>query len=162
MKKWSERSREIAYLLNPAFCGRLLYSAIRAYNLEAKRALPFPLVYLILPLVLHKNTRQTINSKTQLMIWIQRNEHLLINYAKRAKQLVPITNEAVELLLISDYLSLTETAELEVSAVKKALSKTLYIDEEIQECIIKCEHIGKWFARTGKAETIYVSLGVRP
>ena len=162
MRKWSERSNEVAYLLNPAFCGRLLYNAIRTYNVEAKRALPFPLVYLVLPLVLHKNTRETISSKTQLLVWLQKYEYLLIGFAKRAKQLVPITNETVELLLLSDLISITSAGELEFNATKQALSKTRFADDEVKECIVKSEHIAKWFARAGKSETIYVSLGVRP
>ena len=54
MQEWKMRTREIAYLLNPAFCGRILYTTIRAYNEKSHRAFPFPLVYLVLPLVLHK------------------------------------------------------------------------------------------------------------
>ena len=30
MNSWNKRTREVAYLLNPAFCGRMLYSAINA------------------------------------------------------------------------------------------------------------------------------------
>jgi hypothetical protein len=99
MKKWIERPAEVAYLLNPAFCGRLLYGTIRAYNEEAQRGFPFPLVYLVLPLLLHKATRQSVSSRTQFLIWQQRNEHLLVRFAERAEQLVHITNEAVEFLL---------------------------------------------------------------
>ena len=32
MKIWSERPKEIAYLLNPAFCGEILYKAIEGYQ----------------------------------------------------------------------------------------------------------------------------------
>ena len=46
MNSWNKRTREVAYLLNPAFCGRMLYSAINAYSIKTKRAFPFPLVYL--------------------------------------------------------------------------------------------------------------------
>mgnify|MGYP000535543387 FL=1 len=71
MKVWSERAQEIAFLLNPAFCGRILYSTIKTYANNSHRALPFPLIYLVLPLVLHKSTREKINSRTQLLVWIQ-------------------------------------------------------------------------------------------
>lgn len=57
MNSWNKRTREVAYLLNPAFCGRMLYSAINAYSIKTKRAFPFPLVYLVLPLVLHKENK---------------------------------------------------------------------------------------------------------
>ena len=162
MRRWGERSYEVAYLLNPAFCGRLLYSTIRTYCLEVDRAFPFPLVYLILPLVLHKKTREKISSKTQLLVWIQRHEYLLVGYAKRTEQLIAITNEAIELLLQSDLIAITSSGELELRNAKQALSKTKFADDEIKECINKSEHIAKWFAKAGKTETIYVSLGVRP
>lgn len=149
-------------MLNPAFCARLLYGTIRTYNIESKRAFPFSLIYLVLPLLLHKHTRNAINSRTQLLVWVQRNEYLLINFAKRAKQMVRITNEAVELLLQSNYLKLTTSGELEILSTTRAISKTQFTDDEVKDCITKSEHIAKWFAKAGKAETIYVSLGVRP
>lgn len=162
MKQWSERTTEVAYLLNPAFCGRLLYSAINKYNQESGRPIPFVLIYLILPLLLHKRTRDVIDSRTQMLIWIQRNESLLVGFVDRAKQLVPITNEAIEFLLQSNCIRLTAAAELEVTPTTPALSRTRFADDEVKACLAKSEHIAKWFARTGKAETIYIALGVRP
>ncbi|MFR2879811.1 MAG: three component ABC system middle component [Lachnospiraceae bacterium] len=38
---------EVAYLLNPTFCGRILYSTIKTYNEILNRAFPFPLIYLV-------------------------------------------------------------------------------------------------------------------
>jgi len=162
VKNWGARTKEVAYLLNPAFCARLIYSAVNAYNAEAQRKMPFPLVYLILPLLLHKRTREKINSRTQMLIWIQSNESLLVNFAERAKQLVQITNEAIELLLQSKLLTMDGTAELEVSRTQKALSETKLADDEVKACIAKSKHIAKWFVKAGKVETIYIGLGVRP
>ena len=115
MKSWNERTREVAYLLNPAFCARLLYAAIKEYEHKTQHAFPFPLVYLILPLVLHKQTRTLINSRTQLLQWIQANQHLLIGFARRTKELVVITNEALELLLQSGLIQITKSGELSIA-----------------------------------------------
>jgi hypothetical protein len=162
MRNWSNRAKEIAYLLNPAFCARLLYNAIGTYSVESKRAFPFPLIYIILPLLLHRSTREKINSRTQLLNWIQQNESLLIGFADRARQLVPITNEALEILLQSELLAINANAELETSHNHASLNKNQYTDNEINECIIKSAHIAKWLARAGRVETIYFSFGVRP
>lgn len=70
VNSWNKRTREVAYLFNPAFCGRMLYSAIKVYGIKTKRAFPFPLVYLVLLLVLHKETRANINSRTQLHLFL--------------------------------------------------------------------------------------------
>lgn len=156
------RSHEVAFLLNPAFCGRVLYSTIKTYNEKTSRAIPFPLIYLVLPLVLHKETRIHINSRTQLQLWVQRYPQLLIDFPQRARELVPITNESVEFLLQTGKILLTPNGELEISPTSKTLSKTKFVDDEISECLKKAEHIAKWFAAAGKVETIYIELGVRP
>lgn len=162
MKNWENRATEIAYLLNPAFCGRIIYYAIKTYQQETKRSMPFPLVYLILPMVLHKKTRERIKSITQMQIWIQRNPEMLIGFADRAQSMVPITNEAVEFLMQSGIVTLTNNAELEIAQLFKALSTTKYTNDEIKDCISKSSSVAKWFAKAGTVETIYVSWGVRP
>lgn len=162
MKSWDKRTHEVAFLFNPAFCGRIIYATIKTYNEKTKRAFPFPLVFLILPLVLHRETRNNINSRTQLLLWGQKYPHLLIGFPQRAKELVPITKEAVEFLLQTGKIYLTPNGELEVSPGIRALSKTKFIDDEIAECIKKGEHVAKWFASAGKTETIYIELGVKP
>lgn len=156
------RTHEVAFLFNPAFCGRIIYATIKTYNEKAKRAFPFPLVFLILPLVLHRETRNNINSRTQLLLWVQKYPQLLIGFPQRARELVPITNEAVEFLLQTGKIYLTPSGELEVSPGTRALSKTKFVDDEIIECIKKGEHVAKWFATAGKTETIYIELGVKP
>lgn len=162
MRVWKMRTKEVAYLLNPAFCGRILYGTVKKYNEISNRLFQFPLIYLVLPLVLHKNTRRAINSRTAMLVWIQKYPELLIGFAERASDLVEITNEAVELLLQSELLQLTNEAGLQVNKTIKVMSKTRFIDAEIKECINKSEQVGKWFAMAGDVETIYISLGVRP
>lgn len=162
MKNWENRATEIAYLLNPAFCGRIIYYVIKIYQQETKRPMPFPLVYLILPMILHKKTRERIKSITQMQIWIQRNPEMLIGFADRAQSMVPITNEAVEFLMQSGIVTLTNNAELELAQLFKALSTTKYTNDEIKDCISKSSSVAKWFAKAGTVETIYVSWGVRP
>lgn len=161
MEKWNMRANEVAYLLNPAFCGRILYTVIQKYN-ETGNSFPFPLSYLVLPLILHKSTRERIDSRTQLLIWVQRNPELLIDFSSHAKDLVMITNEAMEYLLQSGLIILDSQAGLLVSSHVKKLSKTKHINSEIKQCIQKSEHIAKWFTESGTVENIYVSLGVRP
>lgn len=162
MREWKMRSKEVAYLLNPAFCSRILYGAVKKYNEISNRAFPFPLIYLVLPLVLHKSTRELINGKTAMLVWVQKHPELFIGFAQRTSDLVEITNEAVELLLQSELIQLTNEAGLQVNRTIKAMSKTKFVDDEIKECISKSEHVGKWFAIVGSTETIYISLGVRP
>lgn len=162
MKKWESRANEIAYLLNPAFCGRILYNSIKTYAEESKRPMPFPLVYLILPLVLHKKTRERIKSVTKMQIWVQRNTDVLIDFAERTKNLVQITNEAVEFLMQSGMIMLTNDACLELAKLFKVSDTRKFTNSEIKDCINKSSSVAKWFAQAGTVETIYTCWGVRP
>jgi len=161
MKSWFERSPEVSYLLNPAFCAQILYGAIMAYKKECKRDFPFLLSYLVLPIILHKDTRQRIKIVTHMQVWLQRNPELLIGYAKRAKSLVPITSEAIEFLLQNGIASFNGDSIIIICPLKTSKLKSIS-DEEMKECFLKSEAAGKWFARNGTVENIYQSWGVRP
>jgi len=162
MRKWEERSKETAYLLNPIFCGRILYSTVQAYEKDCGRDLPFPLIYLVLPLILNSSVRERISCRTQLMLWLQKNPDVLIDFADRARHSVAITNEAIEYFLQAGVIELTQAGDLRVNHSLKKLSPNKYTDQEVQDCITKGSHVGKWFARIGNTETIYVMFGVKP
>ena len=160
MREWEKRPKEIQTLLNPAFCGRLLYAAIVEYDNKDNRHMPFPLLYLILPLVLHLETRQKINGKIFLK-WVQVNQNLLTNFASRTRDLVEITNEAIEFLLCSGVIQLSERGEIGITACKK-LRDVSRPNEEIRDCIQKSRHVAKWFIGAGTTQNIYYFLGIRP
>ena len=161
MNNWSMRTPEVAFLFNPAFCGRLLYMAIKTYNGQTDTSFPVPLIYLVLPLVLHKETRKLIDSRTQLHLWIQKYPQLLIDFPERTKGLIEITNESLEFLLQTGVIYVTKNGNLELNNASK-ISEGKFVDDEISECIRKSKQIGKWFAKAGKVETIFIELGVRP
>lgn len=161
MRDWSERSPEVAYLLNPSFCAGVLYGAIAGYKKECKQDFPFVLLYLVLPIVLHKSTRQRIKLVTHMRVWLQRNPELLIGFAQRAKSLVVITNEAIEFLMQSGVVEFNGD-NVSIRNPISASKLRSVSDTEMQECFKKSETVGKWFARNGAVENIYQSWGVRP
>lgn len=162
MIEWNERPEEIKYLLNPAFCARIIYSALEEYEKISSKSMPVALIYLILPLILHKSTRERINSKISFTNWAYRDSNLLIGFSRRAKEMVSFTNEAIEFLLQSRIIILNSNGYFEINKILNSLSKTKYTDEEVYDCIKKAEHVARWFWRTGKVETVYIILGVRP
>ncbi|WP_414577239.1 three component ABC system middle component [Anabaena sp. CCY 9402-a] len=60
MQSWEQRPLEYANLLNPAFCSIILHNAIKGYQNEKKQGMPYPLLFLLLPLVLHNSTRNAL------------------------------------------------------------------------------------------------------
>ena len=162
MKEWGKRPEEVRNLYNPAFCGRVPYASIAEYQKKCSCDFPFPLVYLVLPLVLPSRTRQAISSRTRFLNWVQAHQDLVYDFGLRARSLVEVTNEAVEFMLQTGHLVLSEDGELSVNSSRRGLGKTKSVDDEVKECLTKAENVGRWFAGAGKVETIYICLGVRP
>lgn len=160
MKKWSERPKEIAFLFNPAFCGAILFNTIKTYQAKTSNAFPFPLIYLVLPLIINKRIREKISPRNKFHVWVQNNVDLLINFGKSTRDFVQLTNEAIEFLLQTKKISINEEGKLEAN--EKENLKKIIINEEITDCLKKTETISKWFASQTKIEMVYIILGVRP
>lgn len=163
MDIWKRRVPEIAYLLNPAFCSLVLYTAIFEYQKKIKNSFPYPLIYLVLPVVLHKNTRERINSRTNMTVWLQKYPEVLIGFADRAKSLVPFANENLDFLFHRNIISINEgKLSIETTISKSKLDILTSSDLEIDDCIKKAGHIGRWFALMGAEENIFIAWGVMP
>lgn len=161
MISWNERPIEIRTLLNPAFCGEILSECISEFN-RRKGALPFPLVFLILPIILHPKTRSTIPYIPRHMhIWIQTNREILIDFPQRVQNLAEITRETITFLLQLKVLQINENGEL-IRNPEIKLQKTVHEVSEVQDCINKCRNLGKLFAGAGNSSTIYTMWGIKP
>ena len=158
---WDRRPTEVANLLNPAFCGEVLRRCFHAYKKNSDDHFPYPLSFLILPIVLHKKTRDLINPRTKdhLDAWIHKHQEARIGFAERVHELIPITNEALMFLLNSNSLEVTDEAKF---VVKNYSSQKNTEENEVSECFKKSEIVGKWFAKDGNPTTIYTMWGVRP
>jgi len=60
VRRWDQRPIEIQNLFNPAFCGLVLFRAMASYKEEDARGIPFSLTPLVLPLCLHKQSRDIL------------------------------------------------------------------------------------------------------
>ncbi len=71
MIAWESRSREEQSLLNPAFCAMLIWKAATGYKSEGGAMLSFEESYLVAPIVLHKQTRDSLPRiiSTSLAVW---------------------------------------------------------------------------------------------
>ena len=158
---WDRRPIEIASLLNPAFCGEIIRKCIERYEEVASQPFPFPLVYFILPIVLHTKTRETIGSERQLHVWLQSHEDVKIGFADRTRQLIPITKEAIVFLLQVNAIAFDDQARLSAVPYRRRIPQSQK-EGEIESCYKAADVIGRWFARAGSVATIYTLWGVRP
>src|SRR4030042_6732456 len=99
MKPWQKRSSEEANLLNPAFLALILHQCVKGYCDAGQSKAPYVLPFLIIPLVLHKGTREALPVKvsTTLSTWITRLQGVQAKtgYAERARSIVPYVKEAL-------------------------------------------------------------------
>ncbi|WP_371864947.1 three component ABC system middle component [Dictyobacter aurantiacus] len=158
---WDRRPIEIASLLNPAFCGEVIRRCIVSFEEVESEPFPFPLVYLVLPIVLHTKTRETMRSERQLHVWLQSHEDMKIGFADRTRQLVPITKEAILFLLQVHAITFDDQARLSTAHYRRRVPQSQK-EGEIESCYKAAGVIGRWFARAGSVTTIYVLWGVRP
>jgi hypothetical protein len=164
MKHWEERNIITANLLNPAFCGEVIRRTVASYNDNEEDAkFPFSLLFLILPIVLHKNTRENmpVRSSTYFHSWVEENEFLFIDFAERVRQLNPFTRESLMFLLKYNAANITNDGLIEINPYRKKTPKGENLGEVI-EIYRKAELLGKWLRLTGNEQTIYMFLKIRP
>lgn len=165
MIAWKDRSVISANLLNPAFCGEVIRRTIWGYNSNNEdEKIPFSLLSLILPIILHKETREKmpLRSSTYFHSWVEAHEYLFINFANRAKQLQPYTKESIMFLLKYNSIRITDDGTIEVvEPYRKKTPRGLMI-EEVKQILIKAELLGRWFRITGNPQTIYMFLKIKP
>ena len=165
---WHERSREERNLLNPAFCSTLLWQAGKGasdnHN-SPRSSLSYIEAFLILPLVLHQGTRESLPSRinSSLPVWVNDNPLVIASLPNRARALVLHTKEAI-IFGGTGGLYSVEERQLLISAERESAIRTMVrgTSDEVQQCMKKARFLGKWFTHTGTPETIFTLLGVRP
>lgn len=96
MQLWSKRVVEEANLFNPAFCAVLLAKSAEEFMKKTRQPFPFAFAFLVLPVVLHRGTREALPSSTvtSLLPWVQEHREQLVDFAGRVRSLRAITREA--------------------------------------------------------------------
>lgn len=156
MTAWTERPRVEATLLNPALLAVLLAAAARDYQTEAAR-MPWPLAFLIPPLVLHRPTRDALprDTRTHLSTWIRRKPLLRAGFPDRAAAMVPLTREGIRLGLRAGVLA-REGSDLIGHLDAEPPSG------ELRQLVRRAALVGRWLAKTDQPSTVFALLGVAP
>ena len=159
---WSRRPAEVRSLLNPAFCSLLLRRAAQGYSSKGNGGLPIALAFLILPVVLHKRTREAMpgTARSRMHVWMRENPSIRLGFADRATALVPFAREALLFGLTHSSLRLASGGALEAGRVGDAFRSPA--GREVRACMDAAFLFGKLLAAAGDAGTILSAWGVRP
>ena len=165
MTSWMQRSHEERALLNPGFCANLIWHAARGYAGDRNSALSFEESFLVLPFVLHRETREGLprSTRTSLAVWLEENPLARSRVTSRAQMLIPFTKEALAFGGVHGFIRFEEEKLHAEMAWKKAVNRALKASsDEVKSCMKRADFIGKWFAQAGSAATIFALIGVRP
>ena len=166
LRQWDLRTNEEASLFNPSFCATLLAETAIDHQRRGHQPLPLPLAFLVLPVVLHRSTRQALPSTTvtALLPWIELNRETLAGFPARVTSMRDITREALVFGLQHGVLDIAEPAALAVGPDRRTATprRTPMFTDEVRECLDRAAFVGRWFASAGTTATIFASLGVSP
>ena len=161
----AEVSLENRRLLNPAFIGGLLVRAAYGFRREAHSDLPHIYAYLILPLVLHAETRERLPNAvvTRLPTWAERNGDLTALIPKRVNELALATRDAIFLITTTGSASLDDRARIVPQLAERTLVnfERSTISPEVAACFHKANFVGRWLATSGTVPTVMTVLGVQ-
>ncbi len=162
MKRWDQRPFEIRNLFNPAFCGLVLFRAMKGYEEENNHGMPFSLSLLVLPLCLHKDSREVIasSSRSYLLKIIEKNPQVQVGFADRVTAMLPYAFEGFGLLMERGCISVADDGRL--LTVPDKVRKTVIGTDESISCQRVARFVGLEFARIADRVTVYTTFGVRP
>lgn len=164
MKIWSERPIEEANLLNPAFCCAVLAASVAGYSSIEDAGMPYPLTFMVLPIVLHKPTRESLprSTRTSLAAWMQNNAEARVLYAERLLSLKPHTREAIRFGILYGSITLHQSWLVQTILRESGLTRILRkLDDEANNCVSRANLVGKWLAAAGSPQTVMALWGVR-
>jgi len=162
VRVWDRRPIEVRNLFNPAFCGLVLLRAMVTFEDEDDRGIPFSLLPLILPICLHKQSREILAPATRsyFLKLVANYPQLLIGFGARAQDMLPFTFEALGLLHQLGTIQVRPDGRLKANL--KGVRKSTTGSDETQAIQKVAKYLGKEFARIGDRATIYATMGVRP
>jgi len=160
MTAWTERPPIVAAMLNPALIAAIVATAAEGHQRASDQALPWPLSFIVTPLVLHRSTRQALpaTTSTHLATWTSRNPVLRAGFPPRAQGLVEPVREGIRFGLAHGAL----TVEAGGLRGKTRRPKGFQTPEELTEILRGANFVGRWFAKVDSATTVFAVLGVAP
>jgi hypothetical protein len=154
---WSERIPAVADLLNPALIAAVIAEASIEYERRDGNPMPFELAFLVVPLVLHRDTRTSlpIRVDSHLAKWVTTHEVLAAGFGARAKVLVEPVQEGIRFGLRIGAIDL-DGGNIGGQLRSRRPAKV----GDVGEIVKKAGFVGRWFTQIESSATAFALLGV--
>jgi len=147
-------------MLNPALIAAIVATAADGHRKASDRALPWPLSFIVAPLVLHRGTRQALpaSTSTHLTTWTSRYPLLRAGFPRRAQSLVEPVKEGVRFGLAHGVL----TVDGDGLRGGTRRPRGFQVPDELADILRRAGFVGRWLAKIDNTATIFAVLGVAP
>ena len=161
---WSQRPPEEASNFNPAFCGELIYCMVQEFHKVCREPLNFAVAFLILPLVLHEQTRDSLPRKanTAFAGWVSDNTPSLAKLPKRVNYLRHISREALLFGLSCKILAIENGGIVPGPKKIRSASKLSATTNDTDQARKSSCLLGRWFATQATQSAVLQGMGVMP
>lgn len=148
-------------MLNPALLAAVTAAAASEYSRASGEPMPWPLAFLVAPLVLHRGTRDALprTTATHLGNWVSQHPVIHAGMGARAQSLTEPVREGLRFGLANEVLAVDDQGRLigKLNAGPKRTTK-----REIDQIIAKAGLVGKWLTKIDQPATAFAMLGVTP
>jgi hypothetical protein len=148
-------------MLNPALLTVIATAAAEEYHRAAKEPMPWALMFLVPPMVLHRDTREALprTTATHWSTWVGRNPVLLSGYPLRARSLVEPTRAGLRFGLVQGVLAIDDDQRLRGHLRAKARPADV---GDVAVVLRSSGFVGKWLTKLDSPATAFALLGVAP
>lgn len=155
------RSPEASALFNPVLSSELILTACHWRNQEDGQGIPWPAVFLVLPLALHPETRSSMprDARITLPKWVTRNGYLVADLEARTHSMAEATRRGIRHGLRVERLRL-DGASVRSTAVPKTMSSQW--PSELSSSSKAARMYGRWLAGVETHEALaLLGIGIR-
>jgi hypothetical protein len=162
LPEWRSRSPAVAAMLNPALIASVLVIAIQEYSERRKDPLLAAHAFLIVPLVLHRDTRERLpaRSNTHWSKWVSDNPVLVAGFSARALALRGHVREGLRFGFRCGALSLDAGGLVLGQTSATIPSRTA--EGDIRDLLTGAQRVGRWLTKLELPTTAFALLGMRP
>lgn len=161
---WAERPAEEARIFNPAFCGELIGRTVWEYNRRRQTVLGIVTAFLVLPLTLHRPTREALpgRANTAFAGWVAEHAALLAELPERARRLRPVSREALLFAVRHQVLSFEDGGLLPGAKPVRRTARPAVSTDEVNDVRSAASLLGRWFAGQHTQTSILQGMGIAP
>ncbi|WGS60302.1 three component ABC system middle component [Vibrio lentus] len=156
------QTNEVTELLNPAFCALIYASIVDGYNSKSKLKIPMYMPYVLMPVVLHKESRRAIpgTSRSKLHIWLQNEPQITIGLTDRINNLESYISRGSMILKSNNFMVLDENFRISLKN-KRKLQTMIKESEYISEYTNRARCLGNICGSFNSESTLLALLGVK-